>query len=119
MPLQVKTGEIDRDNNPVRDPETIATFEDRSAAEAFIQGKIAEFDHNGFVPMAIRRGGGGATIATASRNFISGSRVTAAKRRQARPWMFPSRSGTSSIAGCPDGQPGQAQDEECFISSGT
>ncbi len=50
MPLQVKTGEIDRDNNPVRDPETIATFEDRSAAEAFIQGKIAEFDHNGFVP---------------------------------------------------------------------
>lgn len=50
MPCQVKSGEIDRDNNPVRDPETIATFNDRSAAEAFVQGKIAEFDHNGFVP---------------------------------------------------------------------
>lgn len=50
MPLNVKCGEIDRDNRPVRDPETIATFYDRAAAEDFIQGKIAAFDHNGFVP---------------------------------------------------------------------
>ncbi len=49
MAVQVKCGEIDRDNNPVRDPETVASFDDRANAEAFIEGRIAEFDHNGFV----------------------------------------------------------------------
>jgi hypothetical protein len=50
MPIHVKCGEIDRDNNPVAEPKTVATFDDRSAAEAFIEGEIARFDHNGFVP---------------------------------------------------------------------
>lgn len=50
MALQVKQGEIDRDNNPVGEPKTIATFEDRPAAEEFIQSEIARYDHNGFVP---------------------------------------------------------------------
>ena len=50
MPLHVKRGEIDRDNNPVGQPETIASFDDRATAETFIEGEIARYDHNGFVP---------------------------------------------------------------------
>jgi hypothetical protein len=50
MPLEVKCGEIDRDNNPVGEPQTVGSFEDRSSAEAFIEGQIARYDHNGFVP---------------------------------------------------------------------
>ncbi len=50
MPFHVKCGEIDRDNNPVGEPKTIATLGDRGAAQAFIESEIARFDHNGFVP---------------------------------------------------------------------
>jgi hypothetical protein len=50
MPLHVRRGEIDRDNNFVGEPQTIASFDDRAAAESFIEGEIARFDHNGFVP---------------------------------------------------------------------
>lgn len=50
MPLHVKRGEIDRDNNPVGAPETLAGFDDRAAAVSFIEGEIARYDHNGFVP---------------------------------------------------------------------
>ncbi len=50
MPLLVKCGEIDRDNNPVSEPKTIASFEDRASAESFIQSEIARYDHHGFVP---------------------------------------------------------------------
>jgi hypothetical protein len=50
MTVHVKRGEIDRDNNPVGDAQRIASFEDRAAAQAFIEGEIAKFDHNGFVP---------------------------------------------------------------------
>ena len=50
MPLHVKRGEIDRDNNPVGQPENVASFDDRASAQAFIEGEIARYDHNGFVP---------------------------------------------------------------------
>jgi hypothetical protein len=50
MPLHVKCGEIDRDNNPVGEPKVMASFDDRASAERFIEGEIARFDHNGFVP---------------------------------------------------------------------
>lgn len=50
MAHHVKRGEIDRDNNPVGEPQVVATFSDRTAAQAFIEGEIARFDHNGFVP---------------------------------------------------------------------
>ena len=50
MPLHVKRGEIDRDNNFVGEPQTIASFDDRAVAESFIEGEIARFDHKGFVP---------------------------------------------------------------------
>ncbi len=50
MSIQVKCGEIDRDNNPVGEPKTVGTFDDRAAAQSFIEGEIARFDHNGFVP---------------------------------------------------------------------
>jgi hypothetical protein len=50
MPIEVKCGEIDRDNNPVGPPKTVGTFDDRAAAEAFIEREIARFDHNGYVP---------------------------------------------------------------------
>jgi hypothetical protein len=50
MPFHVKRGEIDRDNNPVGAPKTIATLGERSAAQSLIEGEIARFDHNGFVP---------------------------------------------------------------------
>ena len=50
MRLQVKCGEIDRNNDPVGEPKTIASFDDRSAAEAFIEEELKRFDHNGFVP---------------------------------------------------------------------
>ena len=50
MAIEVKCGEIDRDNNPVGAPKSLGTFADRTAAEAFIQGEIARYDHNGFVP---------------------------------------------------------------------
>ena len=50
MPVQVKRGEIDRDNNPVGEPQTLREFDDRTAAERFIEGEVGRFDHNGFVP---------------------------------------------------------------------
>lgn len=50
MPVQVKCGEIDRDNNPVGEPKVVSTFDDRSEAERFIEAEIAKYDHNGFVP---------------------------------------------------------------------
>ena len=50
MPLNVKRGEIDRDNNPVGEPVLVASFDDRGAAVSFIEGEIARYDHNGFVP---------------------------------------------------------------------
>jgi hypothetical protein len=49
MPLYVKAGEIDRDNNPVGQPRTLATFDERAAAQSFIESEIARFDHSGFV----------------------------------------------------------------------
>lgn len=49
MPLHVKRGEIDRDNNPVGKPETIASFDERATAETSILGEIGRYDHNGFV----------------------------------------------------------------------
>ena len=50
MPLNVKRGEIDRDNNPVGEPILVASFDDRDAAVSFIEGEIARYDHNGYVP---------------------------------------------------------------------
>jgi hypothetical protein len=50
MPFHVKCGEIDRDNIPVGEPRMLATLSDRASAEAFIEGEIARYDHNGFVP---------------------------------------------------------------------
>ena len=50
MPLNVKCGEIDRDNNPVGEPQVVGAFDDRASAEAFVNAEIARFDHNGFVP---------------------------------------------------------------------
>jgi hypothetical protein len=50
MPFHVKCGEIDRDNIPVGEPRTLATLSDRASAQAFIEGEIGRYDHNGFVP---------------------------------------------------------------------
>ena len=50
MPMDVMSGEIDRDNNPVGAATKLGSFEDRAAAQRFIEGEIARFDHNGFVP---------------------------------------------------------------------
>lgn len=50
MPVHVKRGEIDRDNNPVGEPAAVGAFDDRAAAKAFIEREIARYDHSGFVP---------------------------------------------------------------------
>lgn len=50
MTIEVKRGEIDRDNNSVGETQAVGVFDDRNAAERFIAGEVARFDHNGFVP---------------------------------------------------------------------
>ena len=67
MPFHVKCGEIDRDNNPVGAPKIVATLPEQAAAQAFIEGEIARYDHNGFVPETTRPAGGAATTASASK----------------------------------------------------
>lgn len=50
MPFHVKHAEIDRDNRPVGETRTVATFDDRAAAQSFIESETARYDHNGPVP---------------------------------------------------------------------
>ena len=50
MPYYVRRAEIDRANRPVGSTQTVATFDDRAAALAFIESETARFDHNGPVP---------------------------------------------------------------------
>jgi hypothetical protein len=56
MQFSVKCGEIDRDNNPVGEPRTLAGFDDKLKAEEHIEREIARFDHKGAVPDGPRAG---------------------------------------------------------------